>query len=482
MIPIQMVRWLSVITAIGIATSAATANAAPSEFSIILLDRTGSMSTVTVGTATRWTDALDHAISVVQLKDTADTTVDRAYAIWDFRLGAGTAGPLDQDNAIQVWPRTAADCTCPATVPLCFISQATSVAGVTNNFCDFGNRNNAAQYNALVTLLEGYKTDPNRTPDPAFNGRTPLSDSLCRILNQVGLTGTTTAQTITFESDGLENNSADGVCGNFLEASTNAAFVSDPNFVWQKSISDWGMSNTLGSGTPDAVPAGSWEARIVRRALRLTTPTIGVAVTNNPIVANETASTNLAWRVGVHYTTFDGTQPLPLALVSPAPAAATLAVASGNTSDKGGTSVPQFKVSAFAAGVSLSAATTATVTLSIPQAELSLFKSLGSPTFPSKGNGASRSSFQGITVLPGQVFGTNHKLAGDVDDSGCTDRADFNIMMQRDVWMQRAVPPLQIAMRADLNKDGWVNKADRTILLAHWGEGCLNSPGPKPSI
>jgi len=400
-----------------------------------------------------------------------------------------------QDNAKQVWPTQASDCSNLCVnfgdgTPNCasLISNVpTSVSGVTNLYCNFGDTSSDSPYTALTGLLNSYKTDPNRTPDANGNGRTPLADAMCRALNQVRLTNTTIPQTITFESDGLENNSALGDCGNFTIDSTATPFSTDPNSVWQKSLADWGMSAAKGSGAPDALDStliaggGSWEARVVRRMLRLTTASSTTA-TNTSIAANEVASSNIAWRVNAHYTTFSGTSTSPLALST---TSTTQALAINNTSsDRANVQAQKFTMTAAQAGLvaPTSTAATTTVTLSIPAAELAMMRQIGSPSFPSKGTGAQRSYFQAITQTPGQTFGTTHKLAGDVDDSGCVDRADFSIIMQRDVWHQRAVLPLQIAIRADLTRDGWVNEADRAVVLANWGHGCINNPGPKPTI
>ena len=70
----------------------------------------------------------------------------------------------------------------------------------------------------------------------------------------------------------------------------------------------------------------------------------------------------------------------------------------------------------------------------------------------------SKSTFRAITSDSSVHFGTSHKLTGDVDDSGCVDHADFAEVTQKDIYHQRAVLPLELATRADLNHDGWVTK------------------------
>lgn len=545
----------------------------PEEFSLILLDRTGSMSIVPdpgQPTITRWVNAIDAAKANVQA-DEGDNSVRRAYAIWDFRLGAGTSDPT-QNGARLVWPTAGSDCT-----GLCVDCVTVEIAP-SNLFCMVpANRTDA--YDALKLILESYKTDPNRTPDPNYMGRTPLAQALCEVLSQIQAVGTTVKQTITFESDGLENQSILGDCGNYQVESTAPDFVDNPSFAWQTSVLDWGMSSPVGSGMPDALDStivpggGSWEARVVRRSLHLTTPSPGDA-TSIPIQPEETAATNLAWRVGVHYELY------PSTVLAPATAAR-----AGENSDATSRMFVASAAEAASAGV---AAAATSVSMTIPQTELSLFRLLGSGNFPSKGDGAARSSFQSITYTPGQVYGVDHAVAGDVNDSGCVCRIDLNVMMLDGVWMQRAVAPstppgpgecrplddlcdwkcmgwphhhcgmghkpwcakhhghghdhdkqcarggheesgpachdghdngnhcgwgcehgghgkgrpfgkchghrgchpkplsdaclAEVAIHADLNRDGWVNEADRAILLTNWGNGCTRPVGPVPTF
>lgn len=84
--PTRTTTSLFLLSTIAITGYSATARAVD-EYSIILLDRTGSMSTNTNTadpTQTRWTDAMEAAASVILVKDKADLSIDRAYAIWDF--------------------------------------------------------------------------------------------------------------------------------------------------------------------------------------------------------------------------------------------------------------------------------------------------------------------------------------------------------------------------------------------------------------
>src|SRR4029079_9132920 len=94
------------------------------------------------------------------------------------------------------------------------------------------------------------------------------------------------------------------VCGNSADASTNPLYTTNDNFTFVKSQQDWEVSGrgTATTGT-NQLPAGSWEARVVRRALRLNNFDPASAVTGNVIGVNEIAATNIAWRVDVHYRT-----------------------------------------------------------------------------------------------------------------------------------------------------------------------------------
>ena len=102
--------------------------------------------------------------------------------------------------------------------------------------------------------------------------------------------------------------------------------------------------------------------------------------------------------------------------------------------------------------------------------------------FQALGHVNSKSTFRAITSDSSVHFGTSHKLTGDIDDSGCVDHADFAEITQKDIYHQRAVLPLELATRADLNHDGWVTKADAAIVIANWGKGCINGAGPKPAL
>lgn len=80
---------------------------------------------------------------------------------------------------------------------------------------------------------------------------------------------------------------------------------------------------------------------------------------------------------------------------------------------------------------------------------------------------------------PNSAYGY-HVIAGDVNDSGCVDATDFNLIKQS--YGQLALPSNLNAVRADLSADGLVNVADYLVLSAHYGEGCSTTPGSVPVL
>jgi hypothetical protein len=84
--------------------------------------------------------------------------------------------------------------------------------------------------------------------------------------------------------------------------------------------------------------------------------------------------------------------------------------------------------------------------------------------------------------VPASSLGVKHKIAGDVDDNGCVDDTDLYFLTNQAVWLSRAIPPAVDAVRADLNRDGWVNQKDAAILLSTWGKGCGKKAGKKPPL
>jgi len=83
------------------------------------------------------------------------------------------------------------------------------------------------------------------------------------------------------------------------------------------------------------------------------------------------------------------------------------------------------------------------------------------------------------TTANGDPFGT-HALTGDINDSGCVDATDFNLLQQ--AFGQKATVFNPQALAADLSLDGTVNDRDYAVLKAKYGSGCATSPGTIPVL
>lgn len=443
------------VGALAVAGYAKAAHAAASEYVIILLDETGSMCTDSVpcapATGSFWLNAIDDAkLWVQQDLGTITTTPQRFYSIWTFKNTQDGA----QTNAVKLWPTSTFNTGC---------TGAHASIDASSGFCAFKS-GDTVPYTQLQTVLEGIKTTTAEIPQPTW--LTPLADSLCRSLSQVWNANSNQNRTVILESDGGENDSALACMG--AHSTTGISTVDTTK-------QDWGFT------------VGSWDANVFRRAARLNafdTPVAGdfgppeaSAVGVGPLTPTDSLPPQLTMKVSINYSLCAPGQTDP-ACVFPASAtqaklAAAPLAASASTF---GTRFDGDASAAHAAALTaspLAAASTGT-TLSIDPNELAFFRALGKATKTSK--------MREIVRDPSVVYGVTHKVAGDVDDSNCVDRADFSIVTQNGVWMTRAIQPNQLAIRADLNRDGWVNEQDRAIVLANWGLGCVNNPGPKPVI
>ena len=285
------------------------------------------------------------------------------------------------------------------------------------------------EYNALQARLETIRESHRAIVGP----NTPLAHSLCAGLEV--LRGIDGLKRVIVESDGGENATdlAD-LC--FGEAS--ADFGDWSTDLALRALADWGMT------------VDSWQAKVVRRATRLGA-SIEEAVVS-PLTPEDWFPIDLVWQVDLHFG------------VS-APVAAFGASVAAQEREEGGAAallVSGPAVSSFAVDP-----------ITIADAELALFKNLG--------QSSPKATFTTYVQSPDNEFGVNHPIPGDVDNGGCVDSADLCIMMRNDVWQHRAVPPNTPAVLADLNRDGWVNEADRTILMSGWGAGCAN-PSPPPAL
>ncbi len=440
---------------------ATTAHAAP-EYIIILLDETGSMCTDSIPcmptTGSFWLNAIDDAKLWVNQDMTSAASTQRFYSIWTFK---DTQDGV-QNGAVQLWPTATFNTGC---------TGAHSSPDPVTGFCGF-KANDKVAYTQLTTLLESIKTMDGQIPQPTW--LTPLADGLCRSLSSIWGSIQNLNRRLILESDGGENDSTLACLG--VDSTTGISTI-------VPTASDWGFT------------VGSWEANVLRRGARLSSfdsiingsyeTSEESAVNQGPLTPSETIPAMLALDVSIQYAlcapgSSDPACPvvLPMAAMAQSNLAASALVAAPTFGARfDGDATADLHPAAFAAfsSVAAPAATvTPTTTTSIDPNELGFFRALGKATRTSK--------MREVVRDPKVVYGVNHKLAGDVDDSNCVDHADYSIVTQSDVWMQRAVQPLQIAIRADLNRDGWVNEQDRAIVLANWGHGCINNPGPKPVI
>ncbi|HKO52280.1 MAG TPA: hypothetical protein VJV79_31445 [Polyangiaceae bacterium] len=417
------------------------ASAASSDYVIILLDATGSMY------PENWKVGLNQAKATVQdYVSLGQNNVTRAFAVYTFKTDS-----IDgQDGIKQVWPLTTADCP---------LAQQDKPGTGTATFCGY------PAFDEYTKLLG---TDTNGDFDNVINGfgpkdggpSTPLAGSMCNIITAMKNAAGGTNATIVLESDGNENSTPETAngCGG-PDAGVAANFVTD------NTKDDYGFPLVDGKA--------SWQARVMRRANQY-----NVASPDLNLPRKGPLPSILGWKVSSIYTFFPATAAGMAAMQQlSAPSTTTAQLSPFGLPDGAQPTFTQQLVRA-AAGLSQPAAITmtSTGTTSMSPSELGLFRALG------KAN--ARSTYTEFVTVSGQtpVYGVNHKVPGDVDDSGCSDIADYRVIHQKDVWLKRAVAPLQIAIKADLNRDGWVNQADVPVLIANWGKGCKYPVQPPPKL
>lgn len=412
---------------LGIAALALSGSANAQATHMILLDQTGSMGTSTAAGQTRWLDALNSAKQWVD-EDSDSPTQPKRYAIYTYRHYDTLHDP------VKVWPLDASDC-----------------AGLTldEGYCLVTEDDGAGAYGIISSALTAMEDNETR-------GTTPLGDSLCRSLRTIYQDFGTAEKVILLESDGEENWSNSICQGPYSNTDWRDALG------WDREASDWGMINTDDPGT------ATWEALTIRHATRMNQgnpPPVA-----DPLSATDDFPADLVWRVDYHfdYCDFDNPDTCP----PPTPTRASPSGTSYQILSAPRQLNPESPGPALAfmvSGATTAASTTSTYARS---EDYYFFRALGNTP---------GSTFRPVIHVPGFTYGTPHALPGDVDDGGCVDQADLNIATQGDVWEQRAVPPNQIAMRADLDADGWVNWDDLYILLDNWASGCVN-PVPDPDL
>ena len=447
------------------------------EHVLILLDMSGSMMRegLSVGTP-RWRDAMSASQTWVQkYMDSADSGYEHHVAVWGFSEGAMT--PL--------WPLVAGDCP-NGTEDVISSREGSPVTTV----CRMPD---ASAYPTLLAAFNENGSIDAFHPPELGGPRTNLAQGLCEMVAYVkSLPGN--EWSIILEADGNENfTSIEDVC-------YGESAVLQADFELDTDVLDWGFQGTL----PATVP--TWQSKTMRAAARFVTPQASAVLdplaTGNapgseycafygPNAATcdpEIAGSNLHWKVDSHQTACDaegsdcspwvyasgGTYPsLLAAFAAPGTALVEDPDAPNSFSFVAAPSLAAASFSPMAAASFSPMAAAVPSYPSLPFGEIGLFKTLASST--------AKSTLTVYKRIEGTVYGRDHVLPADVDDSGCADQADLAIIMQDDVWMHRAVEPNQIAIRADIDRDGFVNNYDREMLLsaANWGEGCIQYP-PHP--
>jgi hypothetical protein len=85
----------------------------------------------------------------------------------------------------------------------------------------------------------------------------------------------------------------------------------------------------------------------------------------------------------------------------------------------------------------------------------------------------------GATPAPSEPMAP-HAVPGDVDDSGCVDLADYNLLKQ--FYNQKISPSQPLSYAADINYNGAIDINDYLMMKANYGQGCAQSPGDFPVL
>jgi hypothetical protein len=429
---------------VGLVAGAPPAHAqSADEYVLILLDRSTSMgdSAVAGGNSPSfWDNAVAAAQNWVhqdKQSKKGDKRPARAYAVWTFfddycskSTGTGRGCPNTQQNVKQVWPLSAADCVANKGGSYESSSDMCIIAG-------------AAAGDALYDILTHKVLGGLAKLKPGAQSNTPLADSLCLAVERLHRAAHDKPQTLLLETDGGDSSSTSACAGFGSVALAGNSF--------NKKNEGWGLT------------LGSWQENFLRRTIRIgrfpprpddpganaAQQKAAIKFGRGVLLPGERLPQTLQLRADLHYAVCDPANP------SGVPCADVDRSADPPSRDLVAKGAPK--------------------QTSIHPGELSFFKALVQ-IMPN-------SQVREFVRVPAASLGQKHKIAGDVDDSGCVDEADLQIMTGKDVWLQRALPPGQDAVRADLNRDGWVNQKDAALLLSTWGKGCGKSgAGKKPPL
>jgi len=412
------------------------------EYVLILLDRSASMGDPAVtgaSTPTFWDNAIAAAQNRVQQAKVTwkgEARPTRAYAVWTFLDDTCSKCspevcrcPSTQKNIKQIWPTRASDCG----------GDKGGGYETKTAMCLFdAGKSGDKMYDLLKNKVLGDLAKLRASP----HGNTPLAESLCLAIERLYLAPHDKQMILLAETDGGDNSSTTA-CSGFGSAALSGG-------VFKKKNEGWGLTRE------------SWQEHFLRRIVRIgrfpprpnnatanaAQEAAAMKFSRGVLLSGERLPTWLRLQVDLHYAICDPAAP------SGAPC--------GDV-DRLADSPPREL-----------AAKTGPKRPSIHAGELTFFKAM---------SGALPASDVREFVRPQSAsLGSKHKIAGDVDDSGCVDEADLQAMTAKELWFARALPPAESALRADLNRDGWVNRKDAAILLSTWGKGCGKSATKRPPM
>ena len=420
------------------------------EYVLILLDRSASMGDPAVTGAASpafWDNAIGATQNWVE-RDKAtlkgDARPSRAYAVWTFQddtcgscRGSACQCPNTQKNVKQVWPQLSDDGGTLVSTD-CTRENGGTFEGSTS-MCVFAA---GAAGDKMYDVLKNKVLAAVAKQRPSTHGNTPLAESLCLAVEKLQASAHDRTKILLLETDGGEGSSASACAGFGSVPLTGNQF--------NKKVEGWGLT------------IGSWQETFLRRLSRIgrfpprlddpranaAQEKAAVSFVRGVLLPGEKLPTSFQFRTDLHYAICDPANPSSSPCSEPNRSADS---PSRDLSTKGGPVRP-----------------------SIHPGELSFFKGLAQI--------APNSSVHELVRVPAASLGVKHKIAGDVDDSGCVDEADLKLMTSKEVWLTRALAPAQDAVRADLNRDGWVNQKDAAIVLSTWAKGCGKSAGKKPAL
>ena len=401
---------------------------------MVLLDRSGSMhdqgtgcvdasgNTLPVGTTERkWECAVNAALKAVNVN-----SADARYFLWAFGTVVG-----DPTNTQMVW----------------------SIDKNGNNVVSGGNTLLATVSDALALNSSEMKTALGalRSSGPNSNDAgTPLAGAYCRAIQQLmGYRGSYTDDTLTvlLESDGAENATPTGVTCQGIDAIAAGSTYAEgnPNFVELTASSVSGYI-----GLADGLIVPSWQTYMLDMAVtgqaHAPNPSNGLvpytSADNTKAFVTQNGMGNIVTNINF-ITTF-------------IPSVAALLV-DGPSVDK-----PLVRFQTLAA------------TASTTDPDLAIFKGLSDIT-----GGRLITYGDGSTPAPGDPTAP-HALPADVDNSGCVDLADYNILKQ--FYNQKVNPSQPNSYAADITYDGRIDINDYLMLKANYGKGCAKPPVAMPVL